>query len=148
MIVDSSALVAILRQEPDAEALENAMLDAQRLRISAVTFVEAAVVIDGARDAVATRRFNEFIEKMQIEIEPVTADLARIAREAYRDFGKGTGHPAKLNLGDCFSYALARSTGDTLLFKGGDFVHTGIKSALKTTTLQEPPSPTYGELWD
>jgi ribonuclease VapC len=81
---------------------------------------------------VASRRFEDLLKKFCIVIEPVTGSQARIAREAYRDFGKGSGHKAGLNFGDCFAYALARETGEPLLYKGNDFIHTGIASALKT----------------
>ena len=85
---------------------------------------------DGSRDPVASRRFDDLIQEAQIIIEPVTEVQARIAREAYRDFGKGSGHPAKLNFGDCFAYALARATGQPLLFRGDDFIHTDVVPAL------------------
>jgi len=75
-------------------------------------------------------RFDEFFKEANISVEPVTLEQARLAREAYRDFGKGSGHPAKLNFGDCFAYALAKATGEPLLFKGDDFIHTDISSAL------------------
>ncbi len=97
--------------------------------ISAVSYVEAGAVIDGSKDPVASRRFDELIEEAQIAIEPVTEAQTRIARQAYRDFGKTSGHPAKLNFGDCFSYALAKSKGEPLLFKGHDFSRTDVKSA-------------------
>ena len=93
-------------------------------------FVEAAIVIDGSRDPVASRRFDDLLREAQAEIEPVTEAQARIAREAYRDFGRGSGHPARLNFGDCFAYALARITGE-LLFKGDDFTHTDVIPALR-----------------
>ena len=80
-------------------------------------------------DPVASRRFDELIEAAQIATEPVTEAQARLARQAYRDFGKASGHPAKLNFGDCFSYALAKSRGEPLLFKGQDFAQTDVKSA-------------------
>ena len=98
-------------------------------RVSAANFVEAAVIIEASRDPVASRRFDELIKEAQIIIEPVTELQARIARDAYRDFGKGSGHPAKLNFGDCFAYALAKSTGEPLLFKGDEFAHTDIRPA-------------------
>jgi ribonuclease VapC len=91
--------------------------------------VEAAVIIEASRDPVASRRFEDLIQEAQIIIEPVTEPQARIARDAYRDFGKGSSHPAKLNFGDCFAYALARSTGEPLLFKGDEFAHTAIRPA-------------------
>ncbi|HYA17260.1 MAG TPA: type II toxin-antitoxin system VapC family toxin [Bryobacteraceae bacterium] len=133
MIVDASAVVAILRNEPEADAFTQALERASRTRagarISAVSFVEAAIVIDGNRDPIISRRFDEFIKESRILIEPVTIEQAQIAREAFRDFGRGSGHPAKLNFGDCFSYALASATGEPLLFKGNDFSRTDLKVA-------------------
>jgi ribonuclease VapC len=96
---------------------------------SAANFVESALVIDGSRDPIASRRFDDLVREAHIAIEPVTEAQARIAREAYRDFGEGSGHPAKLNFGDCFAYALAKTTGEPLLFKGEDFIHTDVISA-------------------
>lgn len=122
MILDTSAVIAILRSEPEA---------ADERRISAVSYVEAAVVIDGARDAIASRRFDELLRAASVNIEPVTLEQARLAREAYRDFGKGSGHRAQLNFGDCFSYALAKAAGEPLLFKGRDFSATDVTPALK-----------------
>jgi len=127
MILDSSALVAILRGEPDAAAFAAAIEGATQRRISGVNYVEAAVVIDCSRDPAASRRFDDLLREAQILIEPVTREQARLAREAYRDFGKGSGHPARLNFGDCFAYALAKETGEPLLFKGDDFTHTDVQ---------------------
>jgi ribonuclease VapC len=129
MIIDTSAIVAILRGEPDAIVYARTIETAAVRRVSAVNFVETAVVIDGSRDAVASRRFDEFVATAKLVIDPVTAEQAQIAREAYRDFGKGSGHPARLNFGDCFAYALAKATGEPLLYKGDDFAHTDVKSA-------------------
>lgn len=129
MIVDTSALVAILRDEPEAEACARAIESSVIRRVSAANFVEAALIIDASRDPVASRRFDELIKEAQIIIEPVTEAQARIARDAYRDFGKGSGHPARLHFGDCFAYALAKVMSEALLFKGDDFAHTDIKSA-------------------
>jgi ribonuclease VapC len=97
--------------------------------VSAGNFVETAFIIDASRDPVASRRFDDLIKEAQITVEPVTEAQARIAREAYRDFGKASGHPARLNFGDCFAYALAKVTGEPLLFKGDDFARTDIKPA-------------------
>jgi len=130
MIIDTSAIVAILRAEPDALELAEAIEAAERRRISAVNFVEAAIVIDASGDPIASRQFDNFLVEAQIKIEPVDETQARVAREAYRDFGRGR-HPARLNLGDCFAYALARLRREPLLFKGDDFTHTDITSALK-----------------
>src|SRR5438105_3023959 len=98
--------------------------------MSAATYLETAIVIDSRRNPIASRRVDEFLEEAEIAIEAVDAEQAKLARAAYRDFGKGSGHPAQLNFGDCFSYALARSRREPLLFKGDDFVHTDIRSAL------------------
>jgi ribonuclease VapC len=130
VIVDTSALIAILRAEPEAAACAAAIESAGRRRLSAAGYVETGAVIDGARDAIASRRFDELLAVADIAIEAVTAEQARIAREAYRDFGKGSGHPAGLNFGDCFAYALAKVTGEPLLFKGRDFAHTDVAAAL------------------
>lgn len=135
MIVDTSALIAILRDEDDAEAHANAIEQAGTRRLSAASYVEVGAVIDRAGDAVASRRVDELVATALIEIVAVTEAHARIARAAYRDFGKGSGHAAGLNVGDCFSYALAEASGERLLFKGDDFAHTGIASALS-----EPPN--------
>lgn len=130
MILDTSALVAILRDEPDADLYLSALTNTPVRRMSAATYVESAAVIDGSRDPVASRRFDDFLREASIEIEPVTAEQARVARAAYRDFGKGSGHPARLNFGDCFAYALAKSSNEALLFKGQDFAYTDISPAL------------------
>ena len=129
MIIDTSAVIAILRSEAEAEDCARAIEANTVRRMSAANFVEAAVIIDASRNAVASRRFDELVLEAQIVIEPMTEAQARIAREAYRDFGKSSGHQAKLNFGDCFAYALAKVTGEPLLFKGSDFAQTDIKSA-------------------
>ena len=129
MIIDTSAVIAILRAEAEAEDCARAIEDNTVRRMSAANFVEATVIIDASRNAVASRRFDELLLEAQIVIEPVTEAQARIAREAYRDFGKSSGHQAKLNFGDCFAYALAKVTVEALLFTGSDFAQTDIKSA-------------------
>jgi ribonuclease VapC len=130
MIVDSSAVIAILRAEPDAAAFAQAIAAAAERRMSAVNFVESAALIDASRDPIASRRFDDFIQEAGIAVEAVTEAQARIAREAYRDFGKGSGHPAQLNFGDCFAYALAKAMREPLLYKGEDFARTDIASGL------------------
>ena len=127
MIIDTSAIVAILLGEPEAADFIDALLDAPTARMSAATYVEAAVVVDANRDPVLSARFDELAA--EIEVVPMTRDHANAARQAYRDYGRGTGHPARLNLGDCFAYALARTSGEPLLFKGNDFVHTDLLPA-------------------
>lgn len=126
MIVDSSALIAILRNESDARSYAEAIANATIRRLSAVNYVETAAVIDGTKDPVASRRFDDLVGEAELVIEAVTAVQARIARDAYRDFGKGSGHPARLNFGDCFAYALAKEKNEPLLFKGADFSRTDV----------------------
>ena len=130
MIVDTSALIAILNDEPDAATFAEAIAAAATVRMSAANYVELGAVIDSARDPVASRRVDELLNVAGIGIEPVTRAQARRARDAYRDFGKRSGHPAALNFGDCFAYALATDLGEPLLFKGTDFAQTDVESAL------------------
>lgn len=139
MIIDTSALIAILRAEDDASDMALAIERAQVRKISAANYLETAVVIDASRDPIASRRFDKLVDTAELRVEPVTHDQARIARDAYRDFGKGSGHKASLNFGDCFAYALAKSTGEPLLFKGNDFGHTDV-----TPALSAPPDDDSG----
>ncbi len=96
--------------------------------MSAAVYLEAATVIDSARDPVVSRRFDEFIDAAELTIEPVTAEQARVARAAYRDFGRGSGHPARLNFGDCFSYALARVRSERLVATTQEFAATDLET--------------------
>jgi ribonuclease VapC len=128
VILDSSAIVAVLRAEPEAPEFAKAIEATRSRHISAVSYVEAAVVIDSSKDAVASRRFDDFFRASGIAIETVTPRQAEIARHAYRDFGKGR-HKAGLNFGDCFAYALAKEMDQPLLFKGDDFRHTDVEVA-------------------
>lgn len=125
MIVDSSALVAIARREPEAPAFSAAIAAASAF-MSAGTWLETAIVVDNAVDPANRRRFDDVMRILDIQVMPVTVEQARLARQAYRDFGRGSGHPAGLNFGDCFAYALAADTGQPLLFKGDDFGHTDV----------------------
>jgi ribonuclease VapC len=127
MIVDTSAIVAILQNEREAAAIADALNQAPICRISAVGYVEAGVVTDGNRNPILSRRLDDLLRDAEIQVESVTLKQAEIARYAYRDFGKGR-HKAGLNLGDCFAYALAKETGEPLLFKGADFGHTDIEA--------------------
>ena len=129
MIVDSSALIAILKREPEWSALSRALDLAESPRISAASYLETSIVVDGWKNPVLSREMDDLLDRFDVAIEPVTAVQARIARQAYRDYGRGSGHPANLNFGDCFSYALARDKREPMLYKGDDFVHTDIRPA-------------------
>jgi ribonuclease VapC len=126
VIVDTSALIAIVRQEPDARFYELALESSPVNRISAGTWLETTIVIDRLGDPLLSRRLDELFAAAGLLVEPVTPTQASIARDAYRDFGRGSAHPAGLNFGDVFAYALARESGEPLLFKGGDFGQTDI----------------------
>ena len=129
MIIDTSAMIAILTDESDSLALSQALDEPRIVRLSAASYLETAIVLDKHRDAVLSAKLDELIEDSDIVIEPVTDSQAKIARQAYRDFGKGSGHPAGLNFGDCFSYALARDKREPMLWKGDDFGHTDLRPA-------------------
>jgi len=128
MILDSSVVVAVLRQEPEASRFTRAIELGQPCRISAGNYVEASIIIDRSGDARVSRRLDEFFRTSRTIVEPVTAKQAQIARQAYGDFGKGR-HKAGLNFGDCFAYALAKDLDEPLLFKGTDFEHTDVEVA-------------------
>ena len=125
MILDSSAVVALLRDEPEAEAFRHLIERADEVAISAATLVEVSLVVGPDRQAVLDR----FLVAAGARVEPVDAAQASIARQAAIRFGRRSGSPAKLNFGDCFSYALASATGRPLLCKGDDFVHTDLELA-------------------
>jgi ribonuclease VapC len=130
MIVDSSALVAILKEEAGWERYAETLNAAEAPRISAAAYVELSIVIDRWKDPVLNSRVDELLARFNIQIEPFTTEQARIARQAYRDYGRGSGHAANLNYGDCFSYALARVMREPILFQGADFVHTDLRPAV------------------
>jgi len=127
VIIDPSALAAIFLEEPDAGFFAAAIAGAPQRRLSAASYVELAAVLDGRRNPVLSGALDATLATSRIEIAPLTAHQARIARDAYQRFGRGSGHPARLNMGDCFSYALARDLGEPLLFKGRDFALTDIE---------------------
>ena len=129
MIVDTSALIAILAGEPEADIFVDAIARSDAPAVSAASYVETAVVVDARRDPALSRAFDRFLEESRLTVEAVTRRQAEIAREAYRDFGRGSGHPARLNFGDCFAYALARDKNLPLLFKGDNFRHTDVEPA-------------------
>ena len=130
MILDTSALIALVREEPGAKRYVAALIEAPRRAISAGTLLEAQIVAQRMERPDLERELRLLIRQFQVEVVPFDAEQAEIARQAYRDFGKGSGHPARLNFGDCFAYALASVTGEPLLFKGDDFTHTDLRSAL------------------
>lgn len=130
MIIDTSAIIAILQAEFGSERLAIAIQDAHTRRISAGTLVELFIVVEHQGNRLIRRRVDEFLNVLHAEIEPVTELQAHIAREAYHAYGKGRGVRAQLNFGDCFAYALARDKNEPLLFVGDDFIHTDIRSAL------------------
>jgi ribonuclease VapC len=129
MIIDTSALVGILDQEPDAERLVRAIARASERILSAATLVETGIVMQTRRGDEAARDLDLLLAKFDVEIVPVSAKQADIARKAFRRFGRGR-HPARLNFGDCFAYALAKDKSGPLLFKGNDFTQTDISAAL------------------
>ena len=128
MIVDSSALLAVLLREPGSERYETAIATTAGCRMSAVNLIETSIVVEGRGGAAAGHELDTFLERAGIEPAPVTTEQVRVARIAWRRFGKGN-HPARLNLGDCFAYALAKSAGEPLLYKGDDFSRTDIEAA-------------------
>ena len=129
MVIDSSALIAILRREPEEQAFRSAIKLASSRLLSATTRVETGIVALGLAGEVGLKQVDALLETLRVETVPVSADHASLAIDAFRHFGKGR-HPAGLNFGDCFSYALAKATGEPLLFKGIDFSQTDIKRAV------------------
>ena len=128
MIVDSSAVLAVLYREPDAGRYEAAIAAASHCRMSVANVLEVAIVVEGRGGAAAGHELDVFLESAAIEWVPVTVEHAEAARRAWRCFGKGN-HRAALNFGDCFAYALAKTTGEPLLFKDEDFARTDIEPA-------------------
>ena len=129
MIVDTSAIVAIALNEPERDRLVDALVDAAEPKISAATLVEVSAVLMRRLKPEDLRRVERLIDQLRIVTVPFDAEQAASATRAYREFGRGSGHRAGLNLGDCYSYALAAVTGEPLLFVGDDFTHTDITSA-------------------
>lgn len=129
MIVDSSALLAVLLAEPDRRRYVEAMVDAPALAMTAANWFETAMVAEARAGARARQDFDDLIAEAGIAVAPVTHELARRACAAWQAWGKGN-HPAGLNFGDCFAYALAQERGEPLLFKGDDFARTDITPAI------------------
>jgi ribonuclease VapC len=128
MIIDTSAIIAVLFSEDDAQVYAESIALANSCRMSAATFVETAIVVDSQTRSNGGRQLDAFMRRAAIGIEPVTEEQAHLARQALLDFGKGR-HRAGLNFGDCFSYALAKATREPLLFKGKDFAQTDLIAA-------------------
>lgn len=128
MIVDSSALLAVLNEEFDAGRYEAAILTAPRCRMSVANLLEASIIVEGRGGAEAGYQLDMFLEFAEIEPTPVTTEHLAVARQAWRQFGKGR-HPAALNFGDCFAYALSHVSGEPLLYKGNDFTQTDVAAA-------------------
>jgi ribonuclease VapC len=128
MIIDTSAIIAILFNENDAQSYARAIAGAESCRVSAATFVEVGIVVEAQTRSSGSRQLDMFFRRARITIEPVTEEHTHMARQAFTDFGKGR-HPAGLNYGDCFSYALAKASGEPLLFKGKAFSKTDLATA-------------------
>lgn len=130
MVVDTSAIVAFLRREPEADRILARIETSERCIMSAVNVFEARTVLNGRFGFGAAVDFDGFLDRIGFTVAPFDEAQAAAAFDAYRRFGKGSGHPARLNLADCAAYALARTLGLPLLFKGDDFTHTDVTSAL------------------
>ncbi|WP_198370350.1 type II toxin-antitoxin system VapC family toxin [Roseomonas rosulenta] len=129
MILDTSAVLAILKDEPEAAAFGDALSGARRVAIAAPTLVELSIVAESRAGEAVRSRIDALLHSLDIEVVPFTAAHAAAALDGWRRFGKGR-HPAGLNLGDCFAYALAKARGEPLLFKGDDFARTDVKAAI------------------
>lgn len=129
MIVDTSVLVCVHEGEPDARDYLEVMPGADRLSISAGTLLETSTVLDARAPLRSSRRLDRLLRDLRLDIVPVDDEQVAVARAAYRDYGKGSGHPAGLNFGECFVYALATTSGEPLIFKGDDFTHPDVTRA-------------------
>jgi ribonuclease VapC len=126
MVVDTSALMAVLFGEPEAETVARLLADDPKIMISAFNALESAIVIEAKKGEAGGRELDLLLHRARIDIIPFTADQVELALTAWRQFGKGN-HPAGLNIGDCCAYALAKFSGEPLLFKGNDFNQTDIR---------------------
>jgi ribonuclease VapC len=130
MVIDTSALTAILFGEPEALSFSRAVADESRKLISAFNALETGIVVEARKGEAGGRELDLLLHRAQIEIVAMNADQAELARAAWRKYGKGN-HPAGLNIGDCCAYALAKYSGESLLFKGNEFSQTDIRDAIK-----------------
>lgn len=126
MVVDTSAVIAVLQREPSGERIRVVLREQAHLALSVVSFVEASNIIQHRSGDAGVVELDALVDRLGVELVPVTVDQGRLAREAFRMFGKGR-HPAALNFGDCFSYALARTRNEPLLYVGGDFARTDVR---------------------
>jgi ribonuclease VapC len=126
VIIDTSVIVAIVRRDSGYRAYFQAIDASGERLLSAASYVEAAIVLDQSSDPVVRAALDDLLRDLEVQVVPVTVEQARIARQAHQQFGRGRGHPARLNFGDCFAYALARERNQPLLYKGGDFALTDI----------------------
>jgi ribonuclease VapC len=131
MVIDTSALIAILFGEPEALSFTRAIADESRKLISAFNALETGIVVEARKGEAGGRELDLLLHRAQIEIVAMNADQAELARTAWRKYGKGN-HPAGLNIGDCCAYALAKYSVEPLLFKGDDFSQTDIRTAINT----------------
>jgi ribonuclease VapC len=130
MVLDTSAVIAAIANEPDGLSFQQAMLGAASLAISSVTVLEARIVLQSRHGDEAVREFDQMLENAGVVVVPFDAEMAETAFQAFRRYGKGRGHPAQLNIVDCAAYALAKICGEPLLFKGNDFARTDLQPAL------------------
>jgi ribonuclease VapC len=133
VVIDTSAVVAMVGREPERATFLHLCLAQEYTRFSAAGYLEAAIVLDRRGNPTLSSMFDRLMADLGVVVEPVTFAQASIARAAHRRFGRGSGHPARLNYGDCFAYALAVDTGEPLLFKGDDFARTDVVPALPRT---------------
>jgi ribonuclease VapC len=131
LVIDSSAIIAILQDESDARSLASCLEQAASCIMSTATFMECGTVMAHKFGKAGLRDLRTLIELLETELVPVSREHAEIGMAAYERYGRGSGHPARLNYGDCFSYALAKARNLPLLFKGDDFIHTDVVPALK-----------------
>ncbi len=129
MVVDSSALIALLLAEPETDRLVSAIAAASERLLSAASYLETAIVMTARFGPQSQEKLDKLVAPLSIDIIPFTAEQARIAVTAFQRYGRGSGHPAALNYGDCFTYALAKLTGQSVLFKRNDFARTDLAAA-------------------
>jgi ribonuclease VapC len=133
MVIDSSALVALLLAEPETEAFVSAIAAATARLLSTASYLETGIVMIARVGPLARAKLDELIAELSVVLVPFTPEQAQLALNAFQRYGRGSGHPAGLNYGDCFTYALAKLTGEPVLFKGNDFSRTDLIAAISAT---------------